>query len=144
MLEVLIVEDEAVVAWSIQETLEKNGYQVIGIVASGEEAVQRAITTQPDMIVMDIRISGAIDGIEAAREIQHQLDIPVVFLTAHTDEVTVDRAMTISPFGYIVKPFLPEQLQTTVDLAVMRYQSLKQLEQEMQALEHPLNERSAH
>ncbi|WP_448560655.1 response regulator [Trichothermofontia sp.] len=144
MLDVLIVEDEAVVAWGIQEILEKQGYRVIGIVASGEEAIQQAIATQPGLIIMDIRIAGAIDGIEAAREIQRQLDIPVVFLTAHTDEVTVDRAMTISPFGYIVKPFSPEQLQTVVDLALMRYRNLKQLEQEIQALERLLDERSAH
>ncbi|WP_448574193.1 response regulator [Trichothermofontia sp.] len=144
MLDVLIVEDEAVVAWSIQEALEKQGYQVIGIVASGEAAVEQAMATQPGIIVMDIRIPGPLDGIDAAREIQHHLDIPVVFLTAHTDEVTVERAMTISPFGYIVKPFFPEQLQTAVDLALMRYRSLKQLEQEMQAIEHTLNERPAY
>jgi len=135
MLNVLIVEDEAVVAWSIQETLEKQGYQVIGIVASGEDAVQRAIAARPGMIVMDIRIPGALDGIDAAREIQKELDIPVVFLTAHTDEITVNRAMTVSPFGYIVKPFFPEQLQTAVDLALMRYQNLKRLEADLQALE---------
>lgn len=139
MLDVLIVEDEAVVAWSIQETLEKQGYQVVGVVASGEAAIQRAIAAQPGMIVMDIRIPGAMDGIDAAREIQHHLDIPVVFLTAHTDETTVERAMAVSPFGYLVKPFFPEQLQTAVDLALMRYRNFKQLEKEMQALEGELN-----
>ncbi|UZQ53381.1 response regulator [Trichothermofontia sichuanensis B231] len=140
MLDVLIVEDEAIVAWGIQTILEKQGYRVIGIVASGEEAIQQAITAQPAVVVMDIHIPGAIDGIEAARTIQHQLEIPVVFVTAHTDEITVDRAMTISPFGYIVKPFLPEQLQTAVDLAITRYRSMKQLEQEMQALERLLHD----
>ncbi len=139
MLDVLIVEDEAVVAWSIQEALEKQGYQVIGIVASGEAAVEQAIAAQPGIIVMDIRIPGPIDGIDAAREIQHQLDVPIVFLTAHTDEATVERAMAVSPFGYLVKPFFPEQLNTAVDLALMRYRSFKQLEEEMQALERQLS-----
>lgn len=139
MLEVLIVEDEAVVAWSIQEALEKQGYQVIGVVASGEAAVQQAIAARPGMVIMDIRIPGAMDGIDAAYQIQEQLDIPVVFLTAHTDEATVERAMAISPFGYLVKPFFPEQLQTAVDLALMRYRHFKQLEEEIRVIERQLN-----
>jgi PAS domain S-box-containing protein len=118
---ILIVEDEHIVAWDIKETLEKLGHTAIDRVVSGTEAIQSALTTDPDLVLMDIRLAGELDGIAAGDEIYQQLDIPVIYLTAHADELTLKRATRTSPFGYIVKPFQAQSLQTTIQIALQRH-----------------------
>jgi len=99
--EILVVEDEGIVARDIQATLERLGYSITGTVASGEEAINMARYNHPDLVLMDIVLKGPIDGIEAAQKIRDELDIPVIYLTANADEATVERAKLTEPFGYI-------------------------------------------
>ncbi len=122
MAKILIVEDENIVAWDIKETLEKLGHSVVDLVVSGEAAIQAAQTAQPDLVLMDIQLAGAIDGITAGDEIYHHLAIPVVYLTAHADEITLARATKTAPFGYIVKPFQSPTLHSTIKVALERSQ----------------------
>src|SRR3954468_24456177 len=102
---VLVVEDETIVAMDIASTLRRLGYTVVGVVSSGEAAVEVAPEAMPDVVLMDVRLQGAMDGIEAARLIHERHDIPIVFLTAHADVDTVERSKSSAPYGYLIKPF---------------------------------------
>ncbi len=99
-IEILIVEDEAIIAEDIASKLEKIGYTVIGIVASGEDAIAITKKQQPHLILMDIMLQGKMDGIEAVEHIQTQFNIPVIYLTAYADDDTLNRAKVTKPFGY--------------------------------------------
>ncbi len=122
MAKILVVEDEIIVAWDIKETLEKLGHTVVDLVVSGAAALGSAFTDRPDLVLMDIRLEDDIDGITAGNEIYHQLNIPVVYLTAHADELTLARATKTNPFGYIIKPFQAQSLQSTIKVALQRHQ----------------------
>lgn len=124
---VLIVEDEAVVAEGIKERLQRHQCEVVGIVDAGEAAIENARTLRPELVLMDIRLRGRIDGVDAAVAIQQQLMIPVVFLTAHSDTVTLDRAMRTSPAGYLLKPFREAELLVAVEVAVKRDREARRL-----------------
>src|SRR5437016_6168631 len=102
---VMIVEDESVVACDLCDTLESLGYPVVAVVGTGEEAVATAGIVRPSAILMDIRLAGNIDGIQAAARIRSQHDIPIVFLSAHSNDETLRRATATDPSGYLVKPF---------------------------------------
>lgn len=117
---ILVVEDERVVARDIEKRLKKLGYVVVANVASGELALQKAAELQPDLILMDIQLKGAMDGIEAAEQIRTELDIPVIYLTAYADEVTLQRTKVTEPFGYIVKPFDEKDLHVAIEIALRR------------------------
>jgi PAS domain S-box-containing protein len=119
---ILVVEDEIIVAWDIKETLEKLGHIVVDLVVSGSEALGLAAKNRPDLVLMDIRLEGDIDGITAGGEIYERFNIPVVYLTAHADEFTLERAMKTAPFGYIIKPFQSQSLQSTIRVALQRHQ----------------------
>ncbi len=121
MAKILIVEDEIIVAWDIKETLERLGHTVVDLLLSGAEAIRSATTDKPDLVLMDIRLEGEMDGITAGDEIYRRLKIPVVYLTAHTDEFTLERATKTDPFGYIVKPFQSQSLQTTIKIALQHH-----------------------
>ena len=120
---ILIVEDESIIALDLQTSLQHAGYAIVGVASSGEEAIALAQHQQPDLILMDIRLRGQIDGIEAAQKIREQQSCPVVFLTAHTDSQTLDRAKLTDPFGYLTKPFDDHSLMTTIEIALARYAS---------------------
>ncbi|MBW2618125.1 MAG: PAS domain S-box protein, partial [Deltaproteobacteria bacterium] len=124
---ILVVEDGAVAAAVIKSDLEKIGYDVGQAAASGEEAVKRAESERPDLILMDIFLAGAMDGIEAADQIRRRLDIPVVFMTAHADDELLQRAKISAPYGYLVKPFQARELHATVEMALYRAQMEKAL-----------------
>jgi len=96
---IVVVEDEAVVALDIKSKLEAAGYIVAGIAASGEEAVELVGQVNPDLVLMDIRLRGKVDGIDAARQIRARHDLPVVYLTAYADEMTLERAKVTEPYG---------------------------------------------
>jgi PAS domain S-box-containing protein len=119
---ILVVEDEIIVAWDIKETLEKLGHTVVDLVVSGAEALELAATDRPDLVLMDIRLEGDMDGIAAGGEIYDRFNIPVVYLTAHADEFTLERAMKTAPFGYVIKPFQSQSLQSTIRVALQRHQ----------------------
>ncbi len=124
---ILIVEDESIVAQDIQMTLEELGYQVVAIADSGELAIQVAINLQPNLILMDIRLLGEMDGIEAAFFITEQVNIPIVYLTAHGDEETLARAKLTTPFGYLIKPFSERELRITIEIALYKYEIQQKL-----------------
>lgn len=114
----LIVEDESIVALDIQARLLQMGYEVIGIVDSGEDAIDMAAEGKPDLVLMDIRLRGRMDGVEAAQQIRARFGIPVVFLTAYADELTLQRAKIAEPLGYLIKPFEERELRSTLEMAL--------------------------
>ncbi|NJK52625.1 MAG: response regulator [Leptolyngbyaceae cyanobacterium SU_3_3] len=122
MAKILVVEDESVVAWHIQEALQKLGHEVIAIAQTGKDAIKLAIAAQPALVLMDIQLQGSIDGVAASEYIYFQLNLPVVYLTAHADEQTLQRATETSPFGYLVKPFQEAELHSTIKIALRRHQ----------------------
>ena len=111
---ILIVEDESIVAKDIEKMLQKVGYEIVAIVNSGEDAIERASEARPDLVMMDINLKGAMDGVQAAERIHAQLDIPIIYLTAYSDEKTLKRAKITSPFGYVLKPFDLSYLEQVV------------------------------
>ena len=117
----LIVEDEALIAEELRERLSRLGFSVIATVDSADESVAIATRERPDLILMDIRLKGEKDGVEAAREIRQQVDLPIVYLTAYSDRVTVDRAKKSEHDGFILKPFHRSELQTTIQVAMERH-----------------------
>jgi two-component system cell cycle sensor histidine kinase/response regulator CckA len=117
---ILIVEDEAIVAMDLAATLRRLGYAVDGSADTGAAAIELVSNDPPDLVLMDIRLKGALDGIQAGTVIYHEHGIPVVFLTAHADADTVQRAKEASPYGYLVKPFDERVLHRTVDIALNR------------------------
>ena len=115
---ILIVEDESITAEYLQAVLTDLGYSVIGIVSRGLDAIAEAERNKPDLVLMDIRIKGKMDGVEAARIIRRRFDIPSVYLTAHADLETLSRAKLAEPLGYIVKPLQVPELQATIEIAM--------------------------
>jgi signal transduction histidine kinase len=120
---ILIVEDEAIVAEDIAFRLEKMGFSVTEIVASGEEAIASALSNQPDLILMDIMLQGDMDGITAANEIYQQIKKPIIYLTANADDSTIKKAQETQPFGYVLKPFKEKELTATIEIALSRHQN---------------------
>ncbi len=123
---ILVVEDEGIVAEEIKSRLNHMGYTVCDIVHTGEKAIQAAENLTPDLVLMDIKIKGPIDGIETAGFIKEKMDIPIIYLTAYTDEDTLSRAKLKDPFGYIVKPFEERNLMTAIEMALHRHKSEKE------------------
>jgi CheY-like chemotaxis protein len=118
---VFIVEDEAIVANDIKETLKSLGYSVPGIVNSGELAIEKVKETQPDLVLMDIHLAGKMDGIEAAGRINSVYDIPVIYLTAYADKDLLDRAKITEPYGYILKPYDERELHSVIEMALYKH-----------------------
>ena len=112
---IMVVEDEGVVSIDIRNMLKKAGYDVAAVAFQGEEAVQKAETSKPDLVLMDIGLKGEIDGIEAAREIRERFHIPVVFLTGFADENTMAKAKEVNPSGFIIKPINEEELKRILE-----------------------------
>ena len=117
---VMIVEDEAVVALHLRQELTKLGHVVAGMATSGEQALRMIEDVFPDIVLMDIHIQGEMDGIETARRIPRYLHIPVVFLTAYSEDTTLKRAADTYPYGYLIKPFLDRELHATIKMALER------------------------
>jgi len=117
---ILIVEDENIVANDIQQRLMNLGYNIVGIVSTGEEAVKKAIATSTDLVLINVRLKGGMDGIETASALRFQYGIAVVFLSAYADDDTLRRASKTEPFGYILKPFEERELHTTIEMALYR------------------------
>lgn len=132
---ILIVEDERIIARDIATQLKHLGYTVVGMVDSGADAIASAAATKPDLILMDIVLQGDIDGIEAAQQIQSQFGIPVVYLTAYADRHTLERAKITEPFGYILKPFNESALNSTIEMALGRAQAEAKIVRNLQIAE---------
>ena len=114
---ILVVEDQRLIAADIENTLKKLGYVVVGNVSSGEDAISTSDQVRPELVLMDVRLRGEMDGIQAAEIIRDRFNVPVVYLTAYADEETILRASKTTPFGYVVKPFNERELRATIEIA---------------------------
>src|SRR5262249_8532193 len=123
---------------SIQSELRSMGYRVPAIASTGEEAISKALETQPDVILMDIVLKGEMDGIEAAEQVRSRLDIPVIFLTAYGDSATLGRAKAIEPYGYLLKPYEEKELHTTIEMALYKHRIERRLKEMNQWLDATL------
>lgn len=119
-LRALIVEDEALIAEELSERLSSLGFSVIGAVDSADEGIDIATREQPELVLMDIRLRGKKDGVQAAEEIRRRVDVSIVYVSAHSDLATVNRAKNTDHDGFILKPFHRRELQSTVEIAMMR------------------------
>jgi len=117
-LRVMLVEDEVIVAWDIAETLKRLGYEIVGMADTADQALRLAESVAPDLILMDIRLNGPQDGIEAARLIRERTGRGVIYLTAHADLATMERAAATEPLGYVFKPFSQDGLRAALQRAV--------------------------
>jgi len=126
---ILIVEDNFIVMMELKDRLAEMGHEIVGTAASGIEAIKKAGIHRPDLTLMDIRLKGEMDGIEAASVIKKEYDIPVIYLTAHTDDNTLERAKLTEPFGYIIKPFEERELRTTIEMALYKHKIEKRLKE---------------
>lgn len=117
---ILVTEDDIIVARDIEQSLNSYGYDVIDVVTTGEDAVKTAHEKRPDLVLMDIRLKGSMDGIAAAEKIR-EIDIPVIYLTAYSDEKTLRRAKVTEPFGYVIKPFDERSLYTTIEMGLYKH-----------------------
>ncbi|MDD5206358.1 MAG: PAS domain-containing protein [Desulfobacterales bacterium] len=126
---ILVVEDEGIEALDLQHRLTSLGYTVLDAASTGEEAVGMAEDTCPDLVLMDIMLSGEIDGVTAAEQIRTRLDIPIIYLTAYADEATLQRAKITEPYGYIVKPFRERELHITIDMALYKHKMERRLKE---------------
>jgi DNA-binding NarL/FixJ family response regulator len=123
---ILIVEDERIVAMGIKRMLVSLGYAVAGIASSGEDAIKKTEITCPDLVLMDIMLKGNINGIEAAKEIMTLFDVPVVYLTACSENKIMEKAWKTNPSGYIVKPFDERDLQKSIDVFLQRQRMIRE------------------
>jgi len=139
---ILIVEDEAIIAADLAGMLRRLGYEVSATTGLAEEALDLAREHRPDLVLMDIRLAGAMDGVEAAGIIRRELDLPVIFLTAHSDQATLERAKLAEPFGYLLKPFEELGLETHIEMALYKHSAERKLRQARDELEIRIQERT--
>src|SRR5262249_40689351 len=124
---ILIVEDNRVVARDIRGQLSNIGHTVVGMTARGDNAVELALTARAEIVLMDIRLEGSLDGIGAAHRVREHCNIPVIFLTAYADDETVQRASLTEPFGYLLKPFEELELRTAIEMALYNHAAERKL-----------------
>jgi len=125
-LRALIIEDEILIAEELKERLSQLGYAVVGAVDSADAGIAIATREQPDVVLLDIRLKGEKDGIQAAREIRQRVDLAIVYVTAYSDPLTVERVKHTDYDGYILKPFHRRDLQSTIQIAMERHAIRKQ------------------
>ncbi|MBF0516186.1 MAG: diguanylate cyclase [Nitrospirae bacterium] len=131
-IRIMIVEDEMISSTYIQSILEQLGYIVTSVVMSADEAIKQTDQDRPELILMDIHIKGSMDGIDTAHEIRMRFDIPIVYLTAHADASTVERAKITEPFGYVIKPVEAKELKTSIEIALYKHK----METKLKSLAH--------
>ncbi|MCK5201154.1 MAG: response regulator, partial [Spirochaetales bacterium] len=138
MISIFLVEDEAIVALDLRNILERIGYSVVGVVPSGEEALEKIKDLNPDLIIMDIKLQRSLDGIDTAAILNEKYNIPFIFLSAYSDEGIIERAKHVEPFGYIIKPFGANNLRASIEMAMYRAKmkgELSKLEQQLRQSE---------
>lgn len=128
-IQILVADAEKVVSRDVKQALERMGYDVPGVAASGLELLALAGETLPDLVIMDVRLSGDVDGIDTAAELRETFGTPVIFLTAQADEETIARARETEPFGYLIKPYNERELQSAVEMALSQSESRQRIEE---------------
>jgi PAS domain S-box-containing protein len=136
---ILVVEDEAIIARDLVHQLKELGYEPVAYTAYGEEALRLAEQLQPDLALMDMQLAGSMDGVSTAKKLRERFSIPVVFLTAYAGEKSINLAKQAEPFGYVLKPFEPRELQTAIEIALYRYQAETRLQNQQEAMKAILN-----
>ncbi len=131
---ILVVEDEPIVAEDIKESLTDLGYAIVGLAASGEDAILSIERVFPDLILMDIMLEGELDGVQTAEIIRERFDIPVIYLTAYSDEEILDRARITAPHGYLVKPFREKDLKIAIEMALYKHRMEKRIKEREKTL----------
>jgi two-component system response regulator LytT len=131
---IIVVEDESIVAKDIQLSLKKLGYNVLAMCSSGNDAINAVEEHQPHIVLMDIMLKGDMSGIEAAGQIKEKFNIPIIFLTAYADESTLNKAKVTEPYGYIIKPFKEIDLHTSIEMALYKHEKEKELRNERDLL----------
>ena len=136
---ILIVEDEVIVAMNIEKRLQNSGYNVTGIASSSDQALAKIEIEKPDLVLMDIKIKGVLDGIDTADLIRKRYDLPIIYLTSYTDEETFNRAKLTEPFGYLIKPFETKELNRIIEMALYKNEINKKLLKNQQRFEIAVN-----
>jgi len=131
---IMIVEDEAIVAHNLEGRLHELGYDVPALALSGEEAIQKAAESLPDLILMDIWLGGAMDGITASERIRSSLDVPIIFVTGHSNDRTLERARITEPFGYVLKPFEMREVHIAIEMALYKHSMERKLRESEEKL----------
>ena len=140
---IMIVEDEGIIALSIRKKLEMIGYEVPIMVTNGEDALTQVVEESIDLALMDIMLGEGMNGIETAVHLREQFDIPIIYLTANVDEQTIQRAKVTEPYGYLVKPFEERELATTIEMALYKHKTEKELNVYRNQLESVVATRTA-
>lgn len=140
---ILIVEDESLIALELKKKLEEAGYTVSTIVDNAVDALLSVESLGPDLVLMDIRLHGPGDGIETAEEIRRRFRVPVMFVTAHADRETLDRARIAEPFGYLVKPFLNINFRAPIEMALRKHKTEQELQLSQSRLSNRAEEKAA-
>lgn len=117
---VLIVEDEGITSLELENKLRKWGYNPVGVAISGKEAMQMARNLEPDLLIMDIRLQGDEDGVEVAEQILNEMEISLIYITAHSTDLMIEKAKKTSPHAYFVKPFNDDDLKVAVEIALSK------------------------
>lgn len=136
---ILIVEDEAIVALDLKLSLEELGYEVTGVASSGEQALRAFDERPPQLVLMDVRLQGAMDGIATAQEIRRRQPVPLIFLTSHSDDDTVQRAARTAPYGYLTKPYQIRELRAGIEVALTKSRMERQLREADRWFAHTLH-----
>jgi DNA-binding LytR/AlgR family response regulator len=131
---ILIVEDESIVAKDIQMSLRKLGYNVVAICSSGEDALRAVEEHTPELILMDIMLKGEMSGIQTAEQVKSRFNIPIIYLTAYADESTLSKAKITEPYGYIIKPFKEIDLRTAIEMALYKHEKETDVRKELDFL----------
>ncbi len=127
--QILIVEDKSIVAEQIRRNLEHLGYSVSSVASSGEKAIKEVEVKVPDLVLIEILLLGKMNGIETANQIRSRFNIPVLYLTANSDEKTLEQAKITEPFGYIIKPFTERELHTNIEIALYKHKMERELKE---------------
>ncbi|MCK9632250.1 MAG: response regulator [Methanoregula sp.] len=127
MSKILVVDDEAIITMQLEERLSAMGYTVAGMASSGEDAIEKARRLAPDLVLMDIVMPGKLNGIEAAKTIAEEMEVPVVFVTSYADDAIIEKAKQVGPYGYIVKPFNELEIKAAIEVALFRKTSEQEL-----------------
>lgn len=120
MIKIIIAEDEKIVAKDIENKLKKSGYDVIGVVSTGRDLLDKVSESPPDLVLMDIKLDGDMDGIETAQKLKDSYGLPVVYLTAYADKITLERINETNPGGYVLKPFKLSELRHSIEDAILK------------------------
>ncbi len=142
-INILVTEDESIVAKDIERSLTKLGFNVVGIADTGEKAIDLAEKFKPDLALMDIMLKGEMTGIEAAESIRMQFNIPIIYLTAYADDSTLKKAKITEPYGYILKPFKEIDLHTTIEMALYKHGKDSEVQKERDFLYNIVENKSS-